>query len=162
MPNQRPAMEVLTRDQLRRYARHIALREVGGTGQLRLLRAHVRLVGAGPGAEEAARYLAAAGVGQLTLDDTLASRLGAELAALNPDCRVASASPSASQGATSAPAPAPAAATGPDDAAPTLQAGPVEPDDRLAGSLCAITVVARVVGVGAGAAEGFVWETARP
>jgi molybdopterin/thiamine biosynthesis adenylyltransferase len=59
----------LTPVQLERYARHIMLRELGGVGQQKLLRAHVALVGLGALGGPAAMYLAAAGVGRLTLID---------------------------------------------------------------------------------------------
>jgi molybdopterin/thiamine biosynthesis adenylyltransferase len=59
----------LREDQIRRYARHVLLPDVGGVGQERLLAAAVRVeVGPGAGAEIAALiYLAAAGVGTLVL-----------------------------------------------------------------------------------------------
>ena len=56
-------------DQLDRYARHIILKEIGGAGQQRLLGSHVVLVGAGGIGAPAIQYLAAAGVGRLTLID---------------------------------------------------------------------------------------------
>jgi molybdopterin/thiamine biosynthesis adenylyltransferase len=59
----------LTPEQLERYARHIMLRELGGPGQQKLLKAHVALVGLGALGGPAALYLAAAGVGHLTLID---------------------------------------------------------------------------------------------
>lgn len=59
----------LADEQLDRYARHIVLPEIGGSGQLRLLRSHVALVGAGGIGSPAIQYLAAAGVGRLTLID---------------------------------------------------------------------------------------------
>jgi molybdopterin/thiamine biosynthesis adenylyltransferase len=64
----------LTPDELERYARHIMLRELGGPGQQKLLKAHVALVGLGALGGPAAMYLAAAGVGRLTLidDDSVA------------------------------------------------------------------------------------------
>jgi adenylyltransferase/sulfurtransferase len=55
--------------QLERYARHIILKEIGGAGQLRLLGAHVAVIGAGGIGSPAIQYLAAAGVGRLTLID---------------------------------------------------------------------------------------------
>jgi adenylyltransferase/sulfurtransferase len=55
--------------QLERYARHIVLKEIGGAGQARLARAHVLLVGAGGIGCPAIQYLAAAGIGQLTVVD---------------------------------------------------------------------------------------------
>lgn len=56
-------------EQLERYARHIILKEIGGAGQQRLLDAHVALVGAGGIGAPAIQYLAAAGIGRLTLID---------------------------------------------------------------------------------------------
>lgn len=63
----------LTPEQLERYARHIMLREIGGPGQQKLVRAHVALLGLGALGGPAAMFLAAAGVGALTLidDDTV-------------------------------------------------------------------------------------------
>nr|WP_294811040.1 molybdopterin-synthase adenylyltransferase MoeB [uncultured Sphingomonas sp.] len=60
--------------QLDRYARHIVLREVGGAGQMRLLASHVLLIGAGGIGSPAIQYLAAAGVGRISVidDDTVA------------------------------------------------------------------------------------------
>jgi adenylyltransferase/sulfurtransferase len=55
--------------QLERYARHIVLKEIGGGGQLRLLASHVVIVGAGGIGSPAIQYLAAAGIGRLTLVD---------------------------------------------------------------------------------------------
>jgi adenylyltransferase/sulfurtransferase len=57
----------LTREELMRYARHLALPEVGETGQLRLRDASVALVGAGGLGSPLALYLAAAGVGRIGL-----------------------------------------------------------------------------------------------
>ncbi len=62
-------MAGLTDAQLERSARHIVLREVGGGGQARLLAAHVVVIGAGGIGSPAIQYLAAAGVGQLTIVD---------------------------------------------------------------------------------------------
>ena len=55
--------------ELDRYARHIVLREIGGGGQARLLASHVLLIGAGGIGSPAIQYLAAAGVGQITVID---------------------------------------------------------------------------------------------
>lgn len=56
-------------DRLARFARHIVLPEVGGAGQVALAGAHVVLVGCGGIGSPALQYLAAAGIGRLTLLD---------------------------------------------------------------------------------------------
>ncbi len=56
-------------DELARYARHIVLPEIGGAGQLRLARAHVVVIGAGGIGSPVIQYLAAAGIGRLTIFD---------------------------------------------------------------------------------------------
>jgi len=60
---------MLSPDRLDRFARHIVLPEVGGAGQVALTRTHVALVGCGGIGSPALQYLAAAGVGRLTLID---------------------------------------------------------------------------------------------
>jgi adenylyltransferase/sulfurtransferase len=54
---------------IRRYARHILLEEVGGTGQARLRAARVLVVGAGGLGSPLVLYLAAAGVGSIGIVD---------------------------------------------------------------------------------------------
>ena len=56
-------------DRLERFARHIVLPEIGGAGQVALDRAHVVLIGVGGIGSPALQYLAAAGIGRLTLVD---------------------------------------------------------------------------------------------
>ncbi len=98
---------ILTDHQLDRYARHIVLRDIGGAGQSALLGSHVLLIGAGGIGCPAIQYLAAAGVGTISVvdDDTVAlsnlqrqvlynerdigvakvDAVGAAVARLNPD-----------------------------------------------------------------------------
>lgn len=59
----------LTEQEILRYSRHIILPEVGGRGQRRLKAGSVLIAGLGPAGSAAALYLAAAGIGKLTLWD---------------------------------------------------------------------------------------------
>ena len=56
-------------NQLLRYSRHILLPEIGIDGQSKLLASHVLLIGAGGLGSPASLYLAASGVGTLTICD---------------------------------------------------------------------------------------------
>lgn len=58
-----------TDEQLERYARHIVLKEIGGEGQRKLREATVAVVGAGGIGSPVIQYLAAAGIGWITLID---------------------------------------------------------------------------------------------
>ncbi|MEE2699341.1 MAG: molybdopterin-synthase adenylyltransferase MoeB [Pseudomonadota bacterium] len=60
-------------DQINRYARHILLPEIGGTGQEKLLNSRVLVIGAGGIGSPLLLYLAAAGIGTLGVidDDTV-------------------------------------------------------------------------------------------
>ena len=59
----------MTDSELERYARHIVLREIGGAGQTRLRAARVLVVGAGGLGSPVLEYLAAAGVGTISIVD---------------------------------------------------------------------------------------------
>jgi molybdopterin/thiamine biosynthesis adenylyltransferase len=59
----------LTEEEIRRYARHIVLPELGGVGQARLKSASVLVVGAGGLGSPLLLYLAAAGVGRIGVVD---------------------------------------------------------------------------------------------
>jgi hypothetical protein len=78
---------MLQGDQIRRYARHVLLPDVGGVGQARLLASTVAIDPRDPAERIAFDYCAAAGVGTIALlveDPALIARA----AALNPDVRV--------------------------------------------------------------------------
>lgn len=100
----------LNASQISRYARHLTLKEIGGPGQNALLASKVAIVGAGGLGGPAGLYLAAAGVGHITIiDDDIveasnlqrqvqfihtdigmgkAQIMGDTLEDLNPDCLV--------------------------------------------------------------------------
>ncbi|MBX7532552.1 HesA/MoeB/ThiF family protein [Qipengyuania sp. 1XM1-15A] len=59
----------LSPERLERFARHIVLPEVGGAGQAALAGKHLVLVGLGGIGSPALQYLAASGIGKLTLVD---------------------------------------------------------------------------------------------
>ena len=59
----------LSETQIRRYARHIVLAEIGGIGQSKLIAAKVLVVGAGGLGAPLLQYLAAAGIGTLGVID---------------------------------------------------------------------------------------------
>ena len=59
----------LTPEETRRYARHLVLKGFGGAAQQKLKATNVLVVGAGGLGSPAIAYLAAAGVGQLTIVD---------------------------------------------------------------------------------------------
>ena len=56
-------------NQLLRYSRHILLPKIGYEGQEKLTQSHALIVGAGGLGSPAALYLAASGVGKLTICD---------------------------------------------------------------------------------------------
>lgn len=76
-------------EELQRYARHIVLREVGGTGQRRMKAAKVLVVGAGGLGSPALLYLAAAGVGTIgVIDDDTVSVSNLQRQILHADSRI--------------------------------------------------------------------------
>ncbi len=78
--------------ELDRYARHIVLREIGGSGQKRLKAARVLVVGAGGLGSPALLYLAAAGVGTVgVIDDDLVSNSNLQRQIIHTDARIGAA-----------------------------------------------------------------------
>lgn len=83
------AHEGLDTDAAERYARQLRLPQVGESGQAKLEAAKVVLLGAGGLGAPAALYLAAAGVGQLTLiDDDRVERSNLHRQVIHADARV--------------------------------------------------------------------------
>jgi hypothetical protein len=78
---------LLVGDQVRRYARHVLLPDVGGVGQARLLAATIVVDVTDPAARAAFDYLVAAGVGTIAVTADEAA-LAARAAARNPDVTV--------------------------------------------------------------------------
>lgn len=64
-----PDDAMMSEAELDRYARHLVLREIGGPGQMRLKDSRVLVIGAGGLGAPLCLYLAAAGVGRITLAD---------------------------------------------------------------------------------------------
>lgn len=65
----RPNTSDFSEDEIRRYDKHLKMPEIGLTGQEMLKNTHVVIVGVGGLGCPAAQYLAAAGIGRLTLVD---------------------------------------------------------------------------------------------
>lgn len=79
----------LGRDDTHRYARHLLVPAVGELGQRRLRNAHVAVLGAGGLGSPALLYLAAAGVGTLTIiDDDVVDVTNLQRQVIHPDASV--------------------------------------------------------------------------
>ena len=75
--------------EISRYARHIALREIGGPGQRRLKQARVLVVGAGGLGSPALLYLAGAGVGTIgVIDDDAVEDTNLQRQIIHADARI--------------------------------------------------------------------------
>ncbi|MDP5335223.1 MAG: molybdopterin-synthase adenylyltransferase MoeB [Paracoccaceae bacterium] len=75
--------------ELDRYARHIVLRELGGTGQRRLKEARVLVIGAGGLGSPVLLYLAAAGVGTIgVIDDDSVDNSNLQRQVIHTDDRI--------------------------------------------------------------------------
>ncbi|MDR2011486.1 MAG: molybdopterin-synthase adenylyltransferase MoeB [Rhodanobacter sp.] len=86
LPSESGALGV---DASERYARHLVLPEVGVAGQQKLARARVALIGAGGLGAPALLYLAAAGVGHLTvIDDDRVERSNLQRQVIHTDARI--------------------------------------------------------------------------
>lgn len=81
-------------DQVRRYARHILLPDVGGLGQTALLVATAQVDVADPAGLLAASYLAAGGTGTVIADHAGEAEL-VTLRAFNPDIQILAEAPAA-------------------------------------------------------------------
>jgi molybdopterin/thiamine biosynthesis adenylyltransferase len=80
---------LLDADAAARYSRHLLLPEVGAAGQVKLTNARVALIGAGGLGSPSALYLAATGVGTLTLiDDDKVDKSNLQRQVLHTDARV--------------------------------------------------------------------------
>lgn len=79
----------LSSEEIERYARHLVIREIGGPGQAKLKAAHVAVVGAGGLGAPCLMYLAAAGVGKLTIiDDDAVSLSNLQRQIIHPTAKV--------------------------------------------------------------------------
>ncbi|MEM8712645.1 MAG: molybdopterin-synthase adenylyltransferase MoeB [Planctomycetota bacterium] len=87
LPTEAP--RTLSSSEVERYARHLSVPEVGEEGQAKLLSSSVLLIGAGGLGSPTALYLAAAGVGHLTIvDDDVVDRSNLQRQILHTDASV--------------------------------------------------------------------------
>ncbi|MBC6407531.1 MAG: molybdopterin-synthase adenylyltransferase MoeB [Rhodobacteraceae bacterium] len=85
----RPSGSTFSEIELKRYARHIVLRELGGPGQKRLKEARVLVIGAGGLGAPALQYLAAVGVGTIgVIDDDLVENANLQRQVIHTDARI--------------------------------------------------------------------------
>ncbi|MFK7744205.1 MAG: ThiF family adenylyltransferase [Roseobacter sp.] len=78
--------------ELNRYARHIVLRELGGSGQKKLKEARVLVIGAGGLGAPALQYLAAAGVGTIgVVDDDVVENANLQRQVIHKDASIGTA-----------------------------------------------------------------------
>ena len=88
-PENRPREASTAGATLDRYARHIALREIGGPGQKKLGTAKVLVLGAGGLGGPALQYLGAAGVGTLgVIDDDVVEAANLHRQVIHTDARI--------------------------------------------------------------------------
>lgn len=86
--------------ELERYARHIVLHEIGGTGQKKLKRARVLVIGAGGLGAPVLTYLAAAGVGTIgVIDDDVVENSNLQRQVIHPDAAIGMAKVASAQAA---------------------------------------------------------------
>ncbi|QIK72882.1 adenylyltransferase/sulfurtransferase MoeZ [Propioniciclava coleopterorum] len=79
----------LSREETHRYARHLLVPAVGEAGQRRLRNAHVAVLGAGGLGSPALLYLAAAGIGAVTIiDDDMVDVTNLQRQVIHPDASV--------------------------------------------------------------------------
>ncbi len=67
--NEPTSLSSLSLDEKNRYSRHLMLNEIGEAGQHKLKRSHIVVLGVGGLGSPVAQYLAAAGVGKITVVD---------------------------------------------------------------------------------------------
>ena len=92
-PENRPAPPAIAgrfaEGELARYARHVVLREIGGSGQRRLKEARVLVVGAGGLGAPVLQYLAGAGVGTIgVIDDDAVEASNLQRQVIHTDDRI--------------------------------------------------------------------------